>query len=138
MKPRAIGAEVLAAGGNAVDAAVATGLAIGVAEPWMSGIGGCGYMMIYNAESGTCQVVDFGVIAPQTLDPMDYPLENAADTDDDLFGWPRVVEDRNVQGPLSIAVPGHVAGLSTALGPVRQRSPGTNSSGPPSTLPNAA
>ncbi len=111
----AIGAEVLAAGGNAVDAAVATGLAIGVAEPWMSGIGGCGYMMIYNAEAGTCQAVDFGVIAPGTLDPLDYPLENAADTDDDLFGWPRVVEDRNVQGPLSITVPGHVAGLSTAL-----------------------
>jgi gamma-glutamyltranspeptidase/glutathione hydrolase len=111
----AIGAEVLAAGGNAVDAAVATGLAIGVAEPWMSGIGGCGYMMIYDAQSGTCQAVDFGVVAPRTLDTNDYPLENAAVTDDDLFGWPRVVGDRNVQGPLSIAVPGHVAGLSTAL-----------------------
>ncbi len=110
----AIGAEVLAAGGNAVDAAVATGLAIGVAEPWMSGIGGCGYMVIYDAESGTCQTVDFGVVAPRRLDPADYPLV-ASDTDDDLFGWPRVEDDRNVQGPLSVAVPGHVAGLALAL-----------------------
>ncbi len=111
----AIGAEVLAAGGNAVDAAVATGLAIGVVEPWMSGIGGCGYMMVYDAETRTSHAVDFGVVAPRTLDPADYPLEDAANTDDDLFGWPRVVEDRNVQGPLSIAVPGNVAGLSAAL-----------------------
>lgn len=110
----AIGAEVLAAGGNAVDAAVATGLAIGVAEPWMSGIGGCGYMVIYDAETKRCRTVDFGVVAPRRLDPADYPLAGSA-TDDDLFGWPLVVEDRNVQGPLSIAVPGHVAGLSLAL-----------------------
>jgi len=110
----AIGAEVLVAGGNAVDAAVATGLAIGVAEPWMSGIGGCGYMVIYDAASRTCQAVDFGVVAPKRLDPVDYSLVGSA-TDDDLFGWPAVVEDRNVQGPLSIAVPGHVAGLSLAL-----------------------
>jgi len=112
----AIGAEVLASGGNAVDAAVATGMAIGVLEPWMSGIGGCGYMMVYEAETGRCHAVDFGTIAPRSLDPADYPLEDSAgDTDDDLFGWPRVVGDCNVQGPLSIAVPTQVAGLGAAL-----------------------
>lgn len=41
-----IGAAVLAEGGNAVDAAVAAGLAIGGVEPWMSGIGGGGYMTV--------------------------------------------------------------------------------------------
>ncbi|MBT7615633.1 MAG: gamma-glutamyltransferase, partial [Rhodospirillaceae bacterium] len=106
----AIGAEVLAAGGNAVDAAVTTGLALGVIEPWMSGIGGCGYMMVYDAESGQTHAVDFSTIASQNLDPAEYPLEDVSDTDDDLFGWPRVVDDCNVQGPLSIAVPTVVAG----------------------------
>ncbi|MBN33215.1 MAG: gamma-glutamyltransferase [Rhodospirillaceae bacterium] len=110
-----IGAEVLAAGGNAVDAAVATGLAIGVLEPWMSGVGGCGYMMVYEVETGQCHAVDFSTIAPQSLDLADYPIEPSTETDDDLFGWPRVVDDRNVQGPLSIAVPTVVAGLSAAL-----------------------
>ena len=110
-----IGAGVLAAGGNAVDAAVAAGLAIGVLEPWMSGLGGCGYMVVRDAGAGRCHAVDFGVVASKALDPVDYPLAAGAGADDDLFGWPRVVGDRNVQGPLSIAAPTAVAGLSAAL-----------------------
>ncbi|MGY8994396.1 MAG: gamma-glutamyltransferase, partial [Rhodospirillales bacterium] len=42
----AVGARVLDAGGNAVDAAIATGIAIGTVEPWMSGLGGGGYMQV--------------------------------------------------------------------------------------------
>ena len=109
-----VGAEVLRAGGNAVDAAVATVMALGVVEPWMSGIGGGGYMMVYLAAERRVQAIDFAMVAPAGLDPATYPLAGSGQ-DDDLFGWPDVLEARNVHGPLSIAVPGAVAGLSLAL-----------------------
>ena len=108
------GAQILAAGGNAVDAAVATSLALAAAEPWMSGLGGGGYMLVYTARDDRVRVVDFGMIAPSALDPADYPL--AGGTDSALFGWPAVEGDRNVKGYQSIAVPGQVDGLRLALG----------------------
>jgi gamma-glutamyltranspeptidase/glutathione hydrolase len=107
------GAEILAVGGNAVDAAVATGLALAAVEPWNSGIGGIGFMLVYLAREQKVHVVDFGPISPHRLDPADYPLTGGTTTD--LFTWPTVKDDRNVHGPMSIAVPGHVDGLATAL-----------------------
>ena len=110
-----IGAEILAAGGNAVDAAVATACALAVVEPWMSGLGGCGFLVVHSAEAQAVRVVDFGTVAPRALDPAAYPLCAEPGTDHDLFGWPGVEDERNVRGPLSIAVPGSVAGLGLAL-----------------------
>ncbi len=110
-----VGAEILEAGGNAVDAAVATACALAVAEPWMSGLGGCGYMVVYSAAAQVVRVVDFGTVAPGGLDPAAYPLSSVAAADHDLFGWPGVEGERNVRGPLSIGVPGSVAGLGLAL-----------------------
>jgi gamma-glutamyltranspeptidase/glutathione hydrolase len=107
------GTEILAAGGNAVDAAVATGLALAAVEPWNSGIGGIGFMLVYLAREKKVHVVDFGPISPHRLNPADYPLTGGTTTD--LFTWPTVKDDRNVHGPMSIAVPGHVDGLATAL-----------------------
>jgi gamma-glutamyltranspeptidase/glutathione hydrolase len=108
------GARVLADGGNAMDAAIATSLAIGAVEPWMSGLGGGGHLLYYEAASGACHAVDFGMRASAGLDPSRYALAQTG-IDGDLFGWPAVVEDRNVHGPLSIAVPGYLAGVATAL-----------------------
>ena len=107
------GARILAAGGNAVDAAVATGLALAAVEPWNSGLGGVGFMMVYLARENRVQVVDFGPISPYGLNPADYPLTGGYTSD--LFTWPSVKDDRNVHGPMSIAIPGHVDGLATAL-----------------------
>ncbi|MDH3916826.1 MAG: gamma-glutamyltransferase [Rhodospirillales bacterium] len=109
-----VGVEVLRAGGNAVDAAVAAGFALGVAEPWMSGLGGGGYMLVYLAAEGRVHVVDFSMVAPRALDPSAFPLAGGG-RDDDLFGWPAVEGDRNVAGPLSIATPGTVDGFGLAL-----------------------
>src|SRR5271154_222010 len=105
-----IGAKVLAEGGNAIDAAVAVGFAIPTVEPWMSGMGGGGYMVVYSAKTRKVSVVDFGLISAAKLDPADYPL--VPGTGGDLFGWPAVKEDRNIIGYPSIAVPGHVAGMA--------------------------
>ncbi len=108
-----VGARVLSDGGNAVDAAVAAAIAIGTVEPWMSGLGGGGHMLVYLAGERRTFDVDFGMRAPMALDPEDYAL--ASGTDSDLFGWPAVIENRNVVGPYSFAIPGFVDGMATAL-----------------------
>ena len=66
-----VGAAILRKGGNAIDAAVATGMAIGAVEPWMSGIGGVGFMTIWSAKEGRAYTVDYGPISAKKLDPVD-------------------------------------------------------------------
>ena len=108
-----IGKQVLLEGGNAIDAAVATALALCVTEPWMSGLGGGGFMIVYLAKQNVAKVVDFGMISPLELQVSDYPLSGEAGGD--LFGWPAVENDSNIHGARSIAVPGSVAGYSLAI-----------------------
>lgn len=115
-----VGAQVLRDGGNAMDAAVATALALTVVEPWMSGLGGGGALLFHCARTGTVRAVDFAMVAPRALDPARYAVTDGADAD--LFGWPKVVDDRNVLGASSVAVPGVVAGLSLALAEFGTRS----------------
>jgi gamma-glutamyltranspeptidase/glutathione hydrolase len=107
-----IGAEVLAAGGDCIDAVVATTFALGVLEPWMSGAGGGGAMVLYRAKEDRYEVIDYGMRSPDSLRVADYPLTAGAASD--IFPWPRVKDDRNLQGPGSIAVPGVVAGMEEA------------------------
>ncbi|MEQ8354813.1 MAG: gamma-glutamyltransferase [Kiloniellaceae bacterium] len=108
-----IGAEVLAAGGTAVDAAVATSFAIGVVEPWMSGPAGGGAAMLWHAAEGRAEALFYGMRAPAGLDPADFPL-TGRDSSGDLFPWKEVEGDRNVLGATSVAVPGLVDGLGKA------------------------
>ncbi len=69
-----VGAQVLAAGGDCVDAIVATTFALNVLEPWNSGIGGGGAMVLYRAKENRYEVIDYGMCAPQSLRSADYPL----------------------------------------------------------------
>ncbi|MDA0272849.1 MAG: gamma-glutamyltransferase [Proteobacteria bacterium] len=110
-----VGAEVLRRGGNAIDAAIAAGLTLGTVEPWMSGIGGGGYMTVYLAASREVSVVDFGMCAPFNAKTTDYPLAGEGENASDAFNWPKVVGDTNIHGPLSVAVPGYISGMAKAL-----------------------
>ena len=112
-KAAQVGAEVLAAGGDCVDAVIATTFALGVLEPWMSGPGGGGAMVLYRAREDRYEVIDYGMRAPASLNPADYPLTGGGAASD-IFPWPRVKDDRNIHGPSSIAVPGVVAGMEEA------------------------
>jgi gamma-glutamyltranspeptidase/glutathione hydrolase len=107
------GAAILRAGGDAVDAVVATSFSLGVVEPWMSGVGGGGAMVLYRAKEQCYRVIDFGMRAPASLDLAAYPLTGEG-VASDLFPWARVKDDRNIHGPLSIAVPGVVDGMRLA------------------------
>jgi gamma-glutamyltranspeptidase/glutathione hydrolase len=70
-------------------------------------------MMLYRAREDRYEVIDYDMRAPGSLRPEDYPLtrDGAAF---DIFPWPRVIDDRNLHGPGTIAVPGVVAGMEEA------------------------
>src|SRR4051812_39148292 len=95
-----------------MDAAVATSFAIGVVEPWMSGIAAGGAMLIWREKEQKAYVVDYGMRSPAALDPADYPIVPGVAPD--LFPWPRVKDDRNMEGASAVAVPGVVAGMGLA------------------------
>jgi gamma-glutamyltranspeptidase / glutathione hydrolase len=110
----AVGADILKEGGTAVDAAVATALAGAAAEPWSSGLGGIGFMVVHRAGAEHAEVVDFGPISPHTLDPAAYPLTDTIRTE--LFTWTHsVVGDRNIHGPFSFTIPSAVCGYALAV-----------------------
>ena len=98
----AAGIEILHAGGNAVDAAVATGFALAVVHPQAGNIGGGGFMLLRMANGGS-HFLDFREKAPA-----------AASHDMYLDARLNVIEDASLVGYRAAGVPGSVAGLATA------------------------
>ena len=104
------GIAILDAGGNAIDAAVATALALATVEPWNSGLGGIGFAVVHRAGQSAAETVDFGPVSPVGLKPDAFRLTGRMKQD--LFAWPEVEGDANIHGPLSFAVPSAVAGYA--------------------------
>lgn len=109
-----IGARVLAQGGNAVDAAVAAACVLHVVEPWSSGLGGGGCMLVHQAKENRYHAIDFSMKSASDVDPRDYPIA-AGNERIGTFRWPRVEGGRNMWGPGAMLIPGAVDGLGQAL-----------------------
>ena len=109
----AVGAAILARGGNAVDAAVATAFAMTVVEPFMSSIAGSGTMLVHLAKRGETVALNFNGVAPLAAHETIYKIVGGVS--DGLFAWPRTENAANEHGHRSVAVPGSVAGLALAL-----------------------
>jgi gamma-glutamyltranspeptidase/glutathione hydrolase len=97
------GAEILAAGGNAADAAAATMLALGVVNPASSGLGGGGFALYYCARDGSLTFLDFRERAPRAASGTMFeddtePLDGPASAPSQLGG-------------LAVGVPGEPAGI---------------------------
>jgi len=93
------GVEIMKAGGNAVDAAVATGFALAVVHPAAGNLGGGGFMLIHMA-SGDAHFIDYREKAPAAAKPDMY-----------LDTQGNVIKDASVIGYKAIGVPGSVAGM---------------------------
>src|SRR3954453_6574442 len=102
-----IGLQVLRRGGNAVDAAVATAAALGVTEPYSSGIGGGGFFVHYNARTGRVQTIDGRETAPSAM-PHNAFINPGT-------GKPYTFSPDLVTSGVSVGVPGTLATWKRAL-----------------------
>lgn len=101
------GAEILAAGGNAADAAAATMLALGVVSPASSGLGGGGFALYYRASDRSLHYIDFRERAPAAATATMFARREG---DDD-----RTAANRSRVGGLAVAVPGEPAGIEALI-----------------------
>ncbi|MGH8012032.1 MAG: gamma-glutamyltransferase [Candidatus Binataceae bacterium] len=97
------GVGILKQGGNAVDAAAAVALALGVTNSGSCGIGGGGFMLIYWKKTGRIYALDYRERAPMAATPAMYMRNGKPD------------EKLARTGPLAIGVPGQIAGIEASL-----------------------
>ena len=97
------GMEILGRGGNAVDAAIATALALSVVDQASSGLGGGGFMVIYDAKERRAHALDFRETAPEAARKELYIKDG------------KPAPSLSLTGALAVAVPGEVAGLLAAF-----------------------
>ena len=102
-----VGLNVLKNGGNAVDAAVATAAALGVTEPYSSGLGGGGYFVYYNAKTHKVRTIDGRETAPKAM-PHDAFIDKST-------GKPYNFTPELVTSGVSVGVPGTPATWAKAL-----------------------
>jgi gamma-glutamyltranspeptidase/glutathione hydrolase len=102
-----VGLRVLKHGGNAVDAAIATAAALGVTEPYSSGLGGGGYFVYYNARSHRIRTLDGRETAPKAM-PHDAFIDPST-------GKPYPFTPELVTSGVSVGVPGTPATWDHAL-----------------------
>jgi gamma-glutamyltranspeptidase/glutathione hydrolase len=95
------GAQILRAGGNAIDAAVAAAFAVGVAQPFSAGLGG-GMFALIRLETGEILALDARETAPAAATPTMYTDEGVA-------------KRASVHGPLAVAIPSFVPGMVELL-----------------------
>jgi len=99
-----IGLDILEAGGNAVDAGVAVAFALAVTLPRAGNIGGGGFMIVHDAETGETKAIDYREMAPSSAERHMY-LDAEGNADSELSRFTG----------LAVGVPGTVAGMQMAL-----------------------
>ncbi len=95
------GVEMLKLGGNAVDAAVATGFTLCVSRPYSCGLGGGGFLLVFDPKTGERHCLDFRECAPKATHP-DYFVE----VPETASGY-----DPSLYGGRAVGVPGQIPGL---------------------------
>jgi gamma-glutamyltranspeptidase/glutathione hydrolase len=99
------GAEMLRRGGSAIDAAVATAFAVGVVEPFMSGVGGIAFMVYRDAATGEMICFDGSTVLPRAIRPDMFEVLSDGGASG-MYGWPATKNDANNTGWLAPGVPG--------------------------------
>lgn len=98
------GVEILKAGGNAVDAAIATALTLSVTRPYSCGIGGGGFMLIFVEQTGESRALDYRETCPSRVGPKYY-----ANLPPPASGY-----DPSLYGGRAVGIPGQLPGMIAA------------------------